>query len=712
MRQFWTGCILLSTALSSSAVTLGRHNGQAIVGRPLDIRLQLIAAPDEDPSAQCIGADVFYGDTQVASGLVTVTVQRGASGGEATVRVQAAPAVNEPFVSLYMRAGCDGAFTRRYTLLADPLSEPSVAAAPVAPSQVAAAAAAAAGASAPAQPAAPAAAPAPSASRPAATPAPRPVTRPPTKPRDAGTQPVRPKAVAPAEPAKPRLKLDPVDPVALAAAEPDLKLSSALGAGPSSNDTERAEAARRWDELNGGAQDAARGNEALAQVQADLARVLAAQKEQQDRLAVLTQQLEQARSERFNNPVVWALGGLLLLCLAALARMMRLNRRNAGSANGQAWWAGEGQPTAEAPEPPPAPRRVPTGSSDMMPLTDHGDIDVRIDLDSVSPPVRSRVVPAPREPIRPVTAAPIAAADQRDFAPSAMGTNRAVATEELFDVQQQADFFVSLGEDEQAIQVLRNHLAESHEPSPLAYLDLFRIYHRLNREQDYQELRDEFNHLFNADAPAFNRYTAQGKGLEAYDTAFARIQALWPQPRVLDLIERSIFRDLQDEETEVFDLEAYRELLLLHAMAKDMIEKQRPDEGSRSNFQHTAMEPLKAASRHSELREGRITMPMADQTPPASPRLGLDVNLDELAVQAFEASLPDVPLSDEPPAKAAGAVGSSGLIDFEVFDFDKAGSSHAPVSASRAVPAPSQSAGPDAEPDEREGRPTQPPARP
>lgn len=709
MRQFWTGCILLSTALSSSAVTLGRHNGQAIVGRPLDIRLQLIAAPDEDPSAQCIGADVFYGDTQVAPGLVTVTLQRGGSGGEATVRVQAAPAVNEPFVSLYMRAGCDGAFTRRYTLLADPLSEPAVAAVPVAPSPVAAAAAAATGSAAPAQPAAAAAAPA--ASRSTATPAPRPVTRPPTKPRDAGTQTARPKAAAPAEPAKPRLKLDPVDPVTLAAAEPDLKLSSALGAGPSTNETERAEAARRWDELNGGAQDAARGNEALAQVQADLARVLAAQKEQQERLAVLTQQLEQARSERFNNPVVWALGGLLLLCLAALARLSRLNRRNAQSANGQAWWAGQGQPAPEAAEPPPAPRRVPTGSSDMMPLTDHGDIDVRIDLDSVSPPVRSRVMPTPREPIRPVTAAPIAAADQRDFAPSAMGTNRAVATEELFDVQQQADFFVSLGEDEQAIQVLRNHLAESHEPSPLAYLDLFRIYHRLNREQDYQELRDEFNHLFNADAPAFDRYTAQGKGLEAYDTAFARIQALWPQPRVLDLIERSIFRDLQDEETEVFDLEAYRELLLLHAMAKDMIEKQRPEEVARSNFQHTAMEPLKAVSRNAELREGRITMPMADQTPPASPRLGLDVNLDELAVQAFEASLPDVPVVDEPASKAAGP-GSSGLIDFEVFDFDKAGTGSAPVSASRAVPSPGLGNDPDAEPDEREGRPTQPPARP
>lgn len=699
MRQFWTGCILLSTALSSSAVTLGRHNGQAIVGRPLDVRLQVIAAPDEDPQSQCIAADVFYGDTQVAPGLVTVTVVRGAAGAETTVRVQAAPAVNEPFVSLYMRAGCDGAFSRRYTLLADPLSEPAVAAVPVAPAPVASAAAAAAGAAAPAQPA-PAAA---VTSRPAAVPAARPVARPPTKPRDAGTQASRPKpAAAAAEAAKPRLKLDPVDASTAAAAEPDLKLSSALGAGPSASEADRAEAARRWEQLNGNGPEAARGNEALTQVQADLARVLAAQKEQQERLAVLTQQLEQARSERFNNPVVWALAGLLLLCLGALARITSINRRKAAQAeDAPAWWAGQGQTDVAAA--PAAPRRVPTGSSDLVPLTDHGDLDVHIDLDANRPPVRSRVEPSPREPVRPLTVPPVSAADQRDFASSAIGTNRAVATEELFDIQQQADFFVSLGEDEQAIQVLKNHLAESHEPSPLAYLDLFRIYHRLGRQQDYEALREEFNHLFNADAPAFDRYTAQGKGLEAYQVAFARIQALWPQPRVLDLIERSIFRDLQDEETEVFDLEAYRELLLLHAIAKDMIDKPRADEAPKSTFQHTAMEPLKAVSRSAELRDGRITMPMASQTPMPSPRLGLDVNLDELDVQAFEASLPEVPALDESRPKAPDTA-SGGLIDFEVFDFDSAGSGSAPISASRAVPA--AGAG---QHDDKEGRPTEPP---
>ena len=55
---------------------------------------------------------------------------------------------------------------------------------------------------------------------------------------------------------------------------------------------------------------------------------------------------------------------------------------------------------------------------------------------------------------------------------------------------------------------------------------------------------------------------------------------------------------------------------------------------------------------------------------------------------------------------AIAAVGDP--IDFEVFDFDKAGSTHAPVSASRAVPSRTL----DLDGDDKEGRPTQPPARP
>src|SRR5690606_942193 len=78
-------------------------------------------------------ADVFYGDSQVAPTLVRTAPQKGEA--ESSVRIQSRQAINEPIVTLYVRAGCGTAFTRRFVLLADPLNEPmgSNAPAPVVP---------------------------------------------------------------------------------------------------------------------------------------------------------------------------------------------------------------------------------------------------------------------------------------------------------------------------------------------------------------------------------------------------------------------------------------------------------------------------------------------------------------------------------------------------------------------------------------------------
>ena len=294
-------------------------------------------------------------------------------------------------------------------------------------------------------------------------------------------------------------------------------------------------------------------------------------------------------------------------------------------------------------------------------------LDVDLDVDSTPAPLRA----APRRNGFGPTVPP----ERRDFAPSALGGSRSVAAEELFDIQQQADFFVSLGEDDQAIAVLRNHLSESHEPSPLAYLDLFKLYHRLGRRAEYEELRDEFNRVFNAGAPAFERYSDKGRGLDAYESAFGRIQSLWPQPRVLDLIERSLFRDDEEADGEVFDLEAYRELLMLHAIAKDIVQREQGSERP-PEFRKTSLQPLKAVSRAAPLAPAeeprRPTVPMDLHVIPPASQLGspLDVNLTDLEAESrFEASLPEIDVPVEPTAGRGDRLrNGDSLIDFEIVD--------------------------------------------
>lgn len=673
MRQIWVGCILLSSLVGTQAATLGRHSGAAVIGRPLDLRVQALLGPGEEFSELCVQSEVFYGDSQVSPGAVRVTPQRAAPDAEASIRVQSSIPVDEPVVIVYVRTGCTAPFSRRYVLLADPVTEP-LAAPPTAASTVTSASAsrplpsAQAVADAPAATAA--AAPPTNLNKPSAI---GPVPTPPGKP--ARTPAHAPSAIKPAKPASvvrrppalatPRLELEPVDVSLTLDRDPVLKLSVTMLSSPTASDEERAAAARLWKAINASPEDVLRDNQKLAVLEAEAKGLRDQEARNKAEIESMTAQLEQSR---YLSWLVYGLGALLLAALAALVAVWRRRGQLAqgDDSAARAWWAA-------------ASAEKELAGQDDDPARMGLDLDLDLDVaqgrksrfdSQIS--LRDLDLDADSSPA-------MLSQDKREFAPSQLGVSRSVATEELFDVQQQADFFVSLGENEQAIQVLKNHLAESQEPSALAYLDLFKLYHKLGRRSDYDQLRQDFNRLFNASAPEFDQYTDESRGLEHYETALSRIQALWRQPKVLDLIEKSIFREPGDSGAEVFDLEAYRELLLLYAIAKDVIKR---DRGENSDFEHTAIKPLKAASNRvvaaavaAHAEAVRETQPQ-DVLPPASPHLGLDVDLDALSeISAFEASLPEVAAPVQPTAKPASAPGQplefdmGNLIDFEMPDF-------------------------------------------
>lgn len=141
-------------------------------------------------------------------------------------------------------------------------------------------------------------------------------------------------------------------------------------------------------------------------------------------------------------------------------------------------------------------------------------------------------------------------------------------------------------------------------------------------------------------------------GLEAYETVMSCMETLWPLPKVLELIEESIFRR-PDATTKAFDLEAYCELLLLYGVAKEIVKpelgKLGADEGElsfdlpevtlktadakpenkTSKFMATSIQPLSATVRKNKHQE-TVLVPLT-VLPKPSPRLGLDIDLNELA---------------------------------------------------------------------------------
>ena len=116
--------------------------------------------------------------------------------------------------------------------------------------------------------------------------------------------------------------------------------------------------------------------------------------------------------------------------------------------------------------------------------------------------------------------------------------------------------------------MLKHHIAEHRETSPLAYLELLQLYHTLSRVDEFAQLRTQFMQFFNAQVPEFAGFHRTGRMLYHYTDALAEIEAEWTTPEVLGLLEKFLFRRSGAEAVEPFDLAAYDDLLLLLAVAQ------------------------------------------------------------------------------------------------------------------------------------------------
>jgi hypothetical protein len=465
---------------------------------------------------------------------------------------------------------------------------------------------------------------------------------------------------------------------------------------------QRAAAAARWQALNAQPQDMARDSQRLKSLEADVAGMLAQGRKTETAITELRGQLDQARGERYANGLVYVLSGLLVVALAAAFSLgVRSRQRKRGLGRGP-WWGDEtadggkrGVESGFAASAASALQPVGVGHAAGTGRSQRSVVD--LDLDELHAENRDRMsTPKPATPARVPESR-----DHPEFLPSLGGLSgmpRIVNAEELFDVQQQADFFLSLGNTDKAVEVLLHHITDNVETSALVYLDLFDLYHNLGRREDYDALRKDFHRMFNAQVPAFDDYAMDSHGLEFYVAALTRIESLWPTSKVLDVLEESIFRK-PDSSREVFSLAAYRELLLLHSIAKKIIapsvESVAPvspvvpsalntpaNLPRASTFGPTNIQPLSAqlqgmppplpvvlpvshpvtsgAALYVAHPAERVAV--ADLTrPPVSPRLGVDIDLS-LGTAGARVPLPSIALLDEGPE----GVEISNLIEFDL----------------------------------------------
>lgn len=166
----------------------------------------------------------------------------------------------------------------------------------------------------------------------------------------------------------------------------------------------------------------------------------------------------------------------------------------------------------------------------------------------------------------------------RSATEEAPSSPRDVSIEELIDLEQQAEFFVVLGQDDAAIDLLSEHLRNTGGGSPLPYLKLLEIYRRRGDLTDYERIRKRFNHRFNAYAPEWGSDLGAGRSLEDYAGILPRLQQVWSRPLdAMAEMEALLFRKSRGD---LFDLPAYRELLFLYSLARDLLDREAADTGT------------------------------------------------------------------------------------------------------------------------------------
>lgn len=385
-RHIAIGTGLLLVALGVNAVSLGRARGVPLIGRALDISVPATLAAGESANL-CPQVEVFFSDTRVDANRVQVSVEPGSSADEPSIRIRSTVPVDEPVVTLYLRAGCAGALSRRYVLFAEfvpeataganvvsmpaalapvalspiaalvtsaasgpdpvaaapaPASVPAAtAAAPVGGTPVAPAAATGApatpAASAPAASSRPAAAPKSSAApAAAAAPAPKPAAKADAKPKADAKADTKADGKAPprqaAAPDQPRLKLE--SPAQTLDRSTQLRSASTSTLSPE-DANKRAAAAAQWKLLSLDAEQSQREAQRVQTLEAESKAQREALQKLQASVADLQTQLQQARDERYTNPFVYA---LIVVALAGIGAAGYFWNRSRNAAARREWW--------------------------------------------------------------------------------------------------------------------------------------------------------------------------------------------------------------------------------------------------------------------------------------------------------------------------------------------------------------------------------------
>ena len=168
------------------------------------------------------------------------------------------------------------------------------------------------------------------------------------------------------------------------------------------------------------------------------------------------------------------------------------------------------------------------------------------------------------------------------YAPSLEDTNsstfnffttraHSVKVEEISDVTQEAEFWMSVNDPDRAIEILEPQAALEFPDSPVPWLYLLDLYRVTAQKDKYDHLRDKFVVFFNANIPEFevDPATISTRQLEDFEHLMQKICKMWPTNDILPFLQ-SLLVDDRDGKRMGFELPVYRDILLLISVANEL----------------------------------------------------------------------------------------------------------------------------------------------
>jgi len=583
--------LLVLAEQPSMAVGFGRVVNATTLGQPLDITVPVSADPTEQITAECVAAEVMVGDSVLPSPAVQLRLDPSPDTGVQWLRIHSSVRIVEPVVNVTVSAGCASRVSRQFVVFVDPplpAYEASVPAA-VEPAGAAASAAALKGSTAGAailaaatgsEAAARADGSAPP--RPAASRAQRRQGRSSAtgrasaeaqvvraaerKSRRAASTPVQARARSSAS----RLQLERATPQAAAPA------MAAVASAPVAADVAVSAAAMAAAAAST-ASEAERASEAQHEQIAELQRRLEKSKLDTEvsnaAAAKLQARLEAAEATRYSLPWLVALTVAVAVLLFGIGVL--LDRRRLARRPRQPSWSTERGQTRPAPR---TLERVPsTTTASARATAQPVDDDPRDALTSTGPlPFSRAAAPAVTAP---ASVASLSSAVESPFTETAVAPStrtRAepvrsalpVTADALIDLEQQAEFFVALGQEDTAIDLLDGFSRGAGGACPMPYLMLLAIHRRRGDRAAHAAVRERHEKRFNRSSPVWDGEPAVATSIADHVEEMRRIESLWSDPAAaMRLVESLLVHG--GTPAEAFDLHCLGELQFLYLLARD-----------------------------------------------------------------------------------------------------------------------------------------------